>query len=51
MLCAWCTEQMWPPAKPAILKQFVLKQPEVGKLIRELRQLAQLSQEQFKEDL
>lgn len=39
---------MWLPADPTPLKRAsVLKQPEVGKLIRELRQLAQLTQEQF----
>ena len=44
----WRVEHMWLPADPATLKRSsVLKQPEVGKLIRELRQLIQLTQEQF----
>lgn len=39
---------MWPPSDPLLPKHpFVLKQPEFGCLIRELRQLAQLTQEQF----
>lgn len=39
---------MWLPSEPITLKQsFVLKQPEVGNLVRELRQLTQLTQEQF----
>jgi putative transcriptional regulator len=39
---------MWFPSEPVIRKQgFVLKPPEVGNLIRELRQLAQLTREQF----
>lgn len=39
---------MWLPSEPITLKYaFMLKQPEVGNLIRELRQLAELTQEQF----